>query len=461
MSFSSISSKSLETDDNHPHSNGKLMNEIVEKSDEPNDEPLDPRIQIELERANAATSEINNLETQLDEAQKLFQTSFTNCKQRLAVLAKKLGSCVERARPFFDACKQAEEAQSETQKAAQEYQRSVEIYRVAKEALSLAESKLLKADKREFDAAWQEYVNHATMKVMQAEQDKTRSERTHEEKSKLYQEYEQKRVALQRSLKRLITKSKPYFDAKEYAEYELQNQKLRIEAVQKAISQAKRMYRTALNNLERISEEIHLKRNNPLVIKLPPREPGVGSDKPDEFIEMPDLDYSTDLSVQRELTEFPKIDISDESTDDEDESRKSHDETLSNSISSVSIDGLSLSNKTSGMSNIQQTSDYESFADCMNRSPIIASANARIATPLTNVNFDNRYSLQSSARVNGEGSSLPNDQQKRRKNGTSTTTEIRKHGKTTRIKTNNETPLLSNLFGAHKYDCDSNLNSNL
>ncbi|CAF1458748.1 unnamed protein product [Rotaria magnacalcarata] len=451
MSFSSISSKSLETDDNHPHSNGKLMNEIVEKSDEPNDEPLDPRIQIELERANAATSEINNLETQLDEAQKLFQTSFTNCKQRLAVLAKKLGSCVERARPFFDACKQAEEAQSETQKAAQEYQRSVEIYRVAKEALSLAESKLLKADKREFDAAWQEYVNHATMKVMQAEQDKTRSERTHEEKSKLYQEYEQKRVALQRSLKRLITKSKPYFDAKEYAEYELQNQKLRIEAVQKAISQAKRMYRTALNNLERISEEIHLKRNNPLVIKLPPREPGVGSDKPDEFIEMPDL----------ELTEFPKIDISDESTDDEDESRKSHDETLSNSISSVSIDGLSLSNKTSGMSNIQQTSDYESFADCMNRSPIIASANARIAIPLTNVNFDNRYSLQSSARVNGEGSSLPNDQQKRRKNGTSTTTEIRKHGKTTRIKTNNETPLLSNLFGAHKYDCDSNLNSNL
>lgn len=37
---------------------------------------------------------------------------------------------------------------------------------MAKETLSLAESKLLKTDKREFDAAWQEYVNHATMKVM-------------------------------------------------------------------------------------------------------------------------------------------------------------------------------------------------------------------------------------------------------------------------------------------------------
>ncbi|CAF2724584.1 unnamed protein product [Rotaria sp. Silwood2] len=456
----SFSSKSLENDDNHHHKKDSLMNEIVEKSDETNDEPLDPRIQIELERANAATSEINNLETQLDEAQQLFQTSFNNCKQRLAILAKKLGSCVERARPFYDACKQAEEAQSETQKAAQEYQRSVEIYRVAKEALSLAESKLLKADKREFDAAWQEYVNHATMKVMQAEQDKTRSERTHEEKSKLYQEYEQKRVTLQRSLKRSIEKSKPYFDAKENAEHELQNQKLRIEAVQKAISQAKKMYRTALNNLERISEEIHSKRKSYSLMKLPPREPGVGSDKPDEFIELPDL----------ELTEFPKIDISDESADEEDETKRTNDdEILSNSISSISIDGASLNNtqnnnnnNDSGMSsNIQQTSDYESFSDCMYQSSIIATANAHTATPLTNINLDNHFSLQSSIRVNGEGSALSNDQQRRRKNGISTTTVIRKNGKTTRIKTNNETPLLSHLFGTHKYNSDSDLNSKL
>jgi hypothetical protein len=43
---------------------------------------------------------------------------------------------------------------------------------------------------------------------MQAEQDKTRSERTHEEKSKLYQECEQQRILLYRSLKRSIVKSK-------------------------------------------------------------------------------------------------------------------------------------------------------------------------------------------------------------------------------------------------------------
>jgi uncharacterized protein YggE len=43
--------------------------------------------------------------------------------------------------------------------------------------------------------------------------------------------------------------------------FNFKNQKLRIEAVQKAISQAKKMYRTALNNLERISEEVKIKIN--------------------------------------------------------------------------------------------------------------------------------------------------------------------------------------------------------
>ncbi len=46
-------------------------------------------------------------------AQKLFQISFTNCKQRLANLAKTLGRCVERARPYYNACRQTEEVISQ------------------------------------------------------------------------------------------------------------------------------------------------------------------------------------------------------------------------------------------------------------------------------------------------------------------------------------------------------------
>jgi hypothetical protein len=60
---------------------------------------------------------------------------------------------------------------------------------------------------------------------MQAEKDKIRCEQIHEEKSKLYQEYEQQRIKLYRSLTRTIMKSKVYFDEKVKAENELKVKK--------------------------------------------------------------------------------------------------------------------------------------------------------------------------------------------------------------------------------------------
>lgn len=126
-------------------------------------------------------------------------------------------------------------------------------------------------------------------------------------------------------------------------------------------------------------------------------------------------------------------------------------------MSSVSMDGLSLHHHTttpanSGMSNTRSTSDYESFADCMRRSPIIASAHAQTAKPLTNINFDNRFSIQSPSRVNDDDLPPTNDSQRRRKHGASSTTAIRKNGKASTI---NETPLLSHLFGPGKLNSDS------
>ncbi|CAF0756054.1 unnamed protein product [Didymodactylos carnosus] len=359
MSLSS--EEKIENEDNEEDLENQDNNQIAQQQnhdeEDDNKEPLDPRIQDELERANAAMSEVNNLETQFDEAQQLFQTMFSNCKQRLAVLSKKLGRCVEKARPYYEACKQVEEAQLETQKAAQEFQRSFGVYQVAKETLSLAESKLLTDDKREFDAVWQEYVNHATMKVMQAEHDKTRSERLHQEKSKLYQAAEERHMMLYRTLRQSILKSKLYFDAKAKADYDLQTQKLQIEAVQKAIYHAKRMYRAALNNLERISEEIHLKRKN-RVLDLPPREPGVGSENPDEEetfhpIKLPELESSPN-TVTSELTEFPKIDLSDDSDDNLSTASNptfSHSISSTLSISPSLIELLTLSNNSSNFEN--------------------------------------------------------------------------------------------------------------
>ena len=154
-----------------------------------------------------------------------------------------------------------------------------------------------------------------------------------------------------------------------------------------------------------------------------------------------------------ELTEFPKIDGSDD--DDETETTQDNDETHSQSISSISMDGLSLNTTNSSMFNHQATSDYESFADCMRQSSSISAATQTpIVRSLTNINFDNHFSIQPTIRVNAEETSTnTHDQQRKRINGLSSTQNIRQNGKTI---TNNETPLLSHLLGTHR--SNNNLN---
>lgn len=74
-------------------------------------------------------------------------------------------------------------------------------------------------------------------------------------------------------MKRVVQKSRPYFERKEEFQNKLQLQKQKVEALQQSVAQAKLKYSEALKNLEFISEEIHEKR-----AALRPREPGVGAE---------------------------------------------------------------------------------------------------------------------------------------------------------------------------------------
>lgn len=61
------------------------------------------------------------------------------------------------------------QAQLEAQRATQDFHRATEVLRAAKETISLAEQRLLEEDNRQFDAAWQEMLNHATQRVSRGE----------------------------------------------------------------------------------------------------------------------------------------------------------------------------------------------------------------------------------------------------------------------------------------------------
>lgn len=154
---------------------------------------LDPRIQIELENLNTATDDINKLEIELEEAKSTFRILMNESTRRLKLSSKKLGSCIDKARPYYEALEKAKTAQLECQAAAIKYQRANEIHAAAKETVALAEQRFMSnSHEWQFDNAWQEMLNHATIKVMDAEKQKAESGAEHQKKAKVFQEAELK-----------------------------------------------------------------------------------------------------------------------------------------------------------------------------------------------------------------------------------------------------------------------------
>ncbi|GLV35910.1 parcas [Carabus blaptoides fortunei] len=285
--------------------------DVLDESQDSGD--LDPRIQVELENLNSATDDINKLEIELDEANTTFRMLLNESTRRLKVLAKKLGSCIERARPYYDAVEVAKRAQMECQKAAVLFQRANEIHAAAKETVALAEQRFMSNQHEwQFDNAWQEMLNHATIKVMDAENQKAASGREHQLRATLFTAAEQKVQHLEERLRRHIIKSRAYFEEKTLCQDQLNTQKQRIESLQRSVSQVKFAYAQSLKKLESISEEIHQKRRKLASedeVPQGPREPGVGAElnppideqKPLKTADLPDIKFELDRCEIRSL----------------------------------------------------------------------------------------------------------------------------------------------------------------
>ncbi|XP_004483714.2 SH3 domain-binding protein 5 isoform X2 [Dasypus novemcinctus] len=229
----------------------------------------------ELEKLNQSTDDINRRETELEDARQKFRSVLVEATVKLDELVKKIGKAVEDSKPYWEARRVARQAQLEAQRATQDFQRATEVLRAAKETISLAEQRLLEDDKRQFDSAWQEMLNHATQRVMEAEQTKTRSELVHKETAARYTAAMGRMRQLEKKLKRAIGKSKPYFELKAKYYVQLEHLKKTVDDLQARLAVAKGEYRTALRNLEGISDEIHARRRSSA---MGPRGCGVGAE---------------------------------------------------------------------------------------------------------------------------------------------------------------------------------------
>lgn len=103
---------------------------------------VDPRVHVELERLNNATDEINKLEVDLDEARAAFRQLLCESTARVEALRLKLGLCIERAKPYYEARFSANETLKQTQIAAMRYERANSAHSAAREMVYLAEQGL-------------------------------------------------------------------------------------------------------------------------------------------------------------------------------------------------------------------------------------------------------------------------------------------------------------------------------
>ncbi|KAL3219056.1 hypothetical protein MRX96_050564 [Rhipicephalus microplus] len=236
---------------------------LPDSSDQDDREPLDQRVQFELERLNTATELINKLEIELDEARSNFRLLLSESSQKINQLAKKLGSHVEKARPYYEARMKAKELEDAARKASLRHERAT-------------------GTQGSLDPMFQEMLNQATVRVNEAERERVLSGA---EQGRLWHAckgQQQTVLDLHHAIKKSIVKASlsarrsllqlnnlanqhelqllPYFEMKAQLNEALEEQKKRVFHMEEDVMRVKFSYTEALHNLEQISDQMHQNR---------------------------------------------------------------------------------------------------------------------------------------------------------------------------------------------------------
>ncbi|GAB1603368.1 SH3 domain-binding protein 5-like [Argonauta hians] len=246
------------------------------------DDVLNCRIKIELNRLNEASEEINRLENDLDKARSAYQSTLSNRTHELDQLSAHIRKSISKSKDYYEQKEISKCVQEETLRAARHFQTANSIYQAAKETILLAEAQLMQENSdhchtSELSSSTQEALNHAIIRLMEAEKEKRKREEEHHRTASICSELEMTIKKYERLHTKAIAKSKPYFEKKNEMKEALRIQKKQVDSLQSALLDMKGIYSEALKNLEQISEEVHRRRKLKEFLYLP-REPGVGSE---------------------------------------------------------------------------------------------------------------------------------------------------------------------------------------
>ncbi|XP_049289213.1 uncharacterized protein LOC125767027 isoform X1 [Anopheles funestus] len=238
------------------------------------------KLQIELEKLNEATDNINKYEVDLDEAKNEFRELLRESAEKIKAVAKKVGNSIDAAKPYYEARLYASQLAKETQQCALNFDKAKSVHAAAKEMVYLAEQGL--GEKSTLDTACQEMLTHATTRVNESQNECTEM-RNVLKISELKLEVANNRVCkLHSQLKGAIRASSfdirrnlllmniiayqhellflPYYELRANYNALLLEQKQKVVELETKVAESKLRYNEALSNLERISEEIHRQR---------------------------------------------------------------------------------------------------------------------------------------------------------------------------------------------------------
>ncbi|RNA37490.1 SH3 domain-binding 5-like [Brachionus plicatilis] len=266
-----------------------VLNENVETPNDVSQEPDEhlSRVQVELEKLNYANESINNLELELEESRREYIQTANETDLKLSSLEKKLGNCVEKAKPYYEARIELNELKKKYLVAKNLFETAQELYVAAKNMQMYAEENLenfaLGKNQHQVESQSGNYdketltkmLEIAKIKVNETELSKQSSDIEQIQAFRIYEEQRIKCQDLEKTLRRSIEKSQEYYEEKSKLYEELRFLYTKIECLKSCLKEAKATYQDALHNLESISTEIHEQRQSlDPSYSIPSREEG-------------------------------------------------------------------------------------------------------------------------------------------------------------------------------------------
>jgi len=251
------------------------------------EEEVDPRVGAALDEMNDAMSRVNDLEKALVRARRRRRASRGESEKTLETIRLRVAKSVRNAVPYFHQQALASTHERNAQDALAQYEKAHDAYAVARDRVesrmkvwrsengfgpdgeteSTSAELNLTPSKRADLAAMREaaeltaYVEISeSCNLNELEAMRTRAENAYGKHIKNATASMNAALRLKRKLTRTIEKARPYFEAKAIAEGAWDALDEQVRDAQEDVSEGKKRYQRALAELNRISEEVHERR---------------------------------------------------------------------------------------------------------------------------------------------------------------------------------------------------------